>query len=588
MKNIKKLQYIISLSGKKETFLLLVMIIVSALLETLGVASILPFMTVLSNPELIANNHIFNEIFEIFKLFGVRNSQSFLFALGLLFFILLILSILFKAATMYLEVRYTQLREYEISKRLIKIYLDQPYSWFLNENSADLGKNILSEVNQVIGGGLKPLISLITKAFLAFTIIILLILVDLKITIMVSLTLGISYGLIFKFARGYLNRIGGDRLKSNQERYTIVNEAFGAVKEVKVGGLEKFFIDRFSAPAKVFATKQSSASVISQLPRFGLEIVAFGGIILLILYLIQKTGNFNSALPLISLYALASYRLLPAIQQIYGSLTLITFVGPSLDKLHDDLKNFETQNKIFDMDQVEFNNQILLKDISYSYPNSSRTVLDNINIKIDAKTTVGFVGTTGSGKTTTVDIILGLLEAKSGFLEVDGKIINEQNKRSWQSIIGYVPQQIYLSDDTISSNIAFGIPKKKIDDMAVKKAAKIANLHEFVINELPQKYETFVGERGVRLSGGQRQRIGIARALYHNPKVLILDEATNALDNQTEKAVMDAVNSLSNNITIILIAHRLNTVQKCDNIFLLEDGKIKSQGKFDDLFNKKI
>jgi len=173
-------------------------------------------------------------------------------------------------------------------------------------------------------------------------------------------------------------------------------------------------------------------------------------------------------------------------------------------------------------------------------------------------------------------------------LEVDGKIINEQNKRSWQSIIGYVPQQIYLSDDTISSNIAFGIPKKKIDDMAVKKAAKIANLHEFVINELPQKYETFVGERGVRLSGGQRQRIGIARALYHNPKVLILDEATNALDNQTEKAVMDAVNSLSNNITIILIAHRLNTVQKCDNIFLLEDGKIKSQGKFDDLFNKKI
>ena len=518
MKNIKKIQYLISLSGKKETFLLLALIIISALLETLGVASILPFMTVLSNPELVEKNLILVQMFEISKLFGIENNKSFLFFLGLLFFILLVLSLLLRALTIYLEARYALMREYEISKRLVHVYLNQPYSWFLNRNSADLGKTILSEVNQVVGGGLKPLINLTAKAFLAFTIIILLILVDPKISLIVGLSLGFSYGLIFKFARGYLNKIGGIRLKSNEERYTVVNEAFGAVKEVKIGGLEKFFIDRFSSPAKVFAKKQSSASIVSQLPRFGLEIVAFGGIMLILLHLIQKSGSFNSALPLISLYALASYRLLPAVQQIYASFTTITFVGPSLDKIQNDLKKFEAQNKADNKDEIEFNKQISLKNITFSYPNSDRKALDNITIKIDAKTTVGFVGTTGSGKTTTVDIILGLLDAQTGFLEIDGKIITKQNKRTWQKLIGYVPQQIYLSDDTISSNIAFGVPKEEIDNIAIEKASKIANLHEFVTNELSEKYMTVIGERGVRLSGGQRQRIGIARALYHNPK----------------------------------------------------------------------
>ena len=245
--------------------------------------------------------------------------------------------------------------------------------------------------------------------------------------------------------------------------------------------------------------------------------------------------------------------------------------------------------KTFNLDQddsaLQLNKQIALQNIHYQYPNSTRTVLKNINLSISAYSTVGLVGATGSGKTTTVDIILGLLEAQRGSLKVDGIEINKRNVRAWQKIIGYVPQNIYLADDTVAANIAFGIESEDIDFKAVERASIIANLHDFVINELPSQYNTTVGERGIRLSGGQRQRIGIARALYHNPQVLILDEATSALDNMTEKAVMEAVHNLGKQITIILIAHRLTTVKKCDNIILFENGEFKSQGTYDELIN---
>jgi len=298
-----------------------------------------------------------------------------------------------------------------------------------------------------------------------------------------------------------------------------------------------------------------------------------------------QTGGFNNALPIVSLYVFAGYRLLPSLQQIYVAVTQLTFIRPALDKLHEEFKNLKKYNDNEDLDTLSLNKSIILNNISYNYPNSSRTALKDISLSIPAKFTVGIVGSTGCGKTTTVDIILGLLEPQKGVLEVDGKIITKKNSRSWQRSIGYVPQSIYLSDNTVATNIAFGVDPKDIDQVAVEKASKIANLHNFVIGELPEQYQTIVGERGVRLSGGQRQRIGIARALYHNPEVLILDEATSALDSQTEKVVMEAVNNLSKNITIILIAHRLSTVKNCDIIFKLDKGQLISQGTFDEVIS---
>ena len=551
----------------------------------IGVASILPFMAVLTNLSIVETNFFLNSMFEFSKIIGIENNQQFLFALGILVFITLLLSLLFKAVTTYFQVRFVMMREFSIGKRLVEGYLRQPYSWFLNRHSADLGKNILSEVGQVIAIGLKPLMEIIAKGILVIMLIILLILVDPKLALIVGFTLLVAYYFIFSLVRKYLNRIGEERVKSNEKRFKVVTEAFGASKEVKLGGLERIYINLFSGSAKIFALTTASAFVINQIPRFILEAVAFGSILLLILYTMADTGSFNKVIPILSLYVFTGYRLLPAAQQIYASFTSMSFAGPSLDKLHDDLKNLKKFNENTEKNILTLSKKIILKNINYSYPNSSRTALNDINLIIPANSKVGFVGTTGSGKTTTVDIILGLLEAQKGTLEVDDTIITNQNTRAWQRSIGYVPQQIYLSDDTVEANIAFGQEIKNINKEAVEKAAKIANLHNFVIEELPNKYQTTIGERGVRLSGGQRQRIGIARALYHNPQVLILDEATSALDNETEEAVMEAVNNIGKNITIILIAHRLNTVKNCDIIFKLEKGRIVDQGSFESLIN---
>ena len=584
---LKKLLLLLTPHERKHLGLLLIMIIIMAFLDMIGIASILPFMAVLANPTLIETNSILNTMFQVSNIFGVESNKQFLFALGVLVFVLLITSLAFKALTTYVQVRFVQMREYSIGKRLVEGYLHQPYSWFLSRNSAELGKDILSEVQQLISTGISPSLELIAKGAVTITIIILLIIADPKLTLIVGLSLGGSYGMIFYILRKYLNQIGKKRLINNQLRFKSVTEAFGAAKEIKVGGLEQIFVNLFSNAAQNYAQTQASVRVVAQLPRFILEAIAFGGILLLILYSMNNLGSFNNALPIISLFIFAGYRLLPALQSIYSCLIQITYIGPSIDKIYNDIKNNKSFNENQDEDVLDLNKNIILKNIHYNYPNSSKTVLKDINLSIPSKSTVGLIGTTGSGKTTMVDIILGLLDPQKGFLEIDGKIITKQNLRSWQRSIGYVPQHIYLTDDTVEANIAFGASSENIKKDLVEKAAKIASLHEFVVNELPKKYQTIIGERGIRLSGGQRQRIGIARALYHNPKVLILDEATSALDNQTEQAVMEAVNNLSNNITIIMIAHRLDTVKNCDIIFKIDKGQVVEQGDFNKIIHRK-
>jgi ABC-type multidrug transport system fused ATPase/permease subunit len=288
------------------------------------------------------------------------------------------------------------------------------------------------------------------------------------------------------------------------------------------------------------------------------------------------------------LYVYAGYRLLPALQQVYSASTQLRFVDLSLDRIYQDLKKLnvsETKKALSNCKPISLEKLISLKNISFTYPGSTRLIIKNLNLNISANTTVGIIGSTGSGKTTTIDIMLGLLEAQKGKLEVDGQEITNFNLKSWQKSIGYVPQYIYLSDDTIASNIAFGIDTKSIDYNQIKKVAKIANLHDFVEKELPEKYQTIIGERGTRLSGGQRQRIGIARALYGKPKVLILDEATSSLDNETEKVVIDAIDNLDKKITIIMIAHRLNTIKKCDVIFKLDKGNLINSGTYNEIVN---
>ena len=583
MKLINKLLYFLSSHEKRRAYLLLGMIITMAFIDMLGIASILPFIAILTNPQLIETNYILKSAFEFTSAFGVVTDQQFLFVLGIFVFLFLLFSLSFKAITFYFQVRFISMREHSLAKRLVERYLHQPYSWFLSRHSAELGKTILSEISKVAGKGLASLLNLIAQSAVTIAIIILLILVEPKLTMIVGFTLGAAYLLIFKSTQSFVNRIGKESVKVNATRYIALNEAFSAAKEIKLGGIEKIYIERFSEPSKSLAKYSAFLAIIGQIPRFALEAITFGGMILVTLYLMSKAGNFISTAPILALYAFAGYRLMPALQQIYFSITLLNFTIPAIDSVYDDLKSLQPYSPSRIEKALPLKKDITLKNLHYNYPNATRIALKDINFIIQARSTVGLVGSTGSGKTTTVDIILGLLEAQKGTLEVDGKAINKNNRNAWQRSIGYVPQRIFLSDNSVAANIAFGIDPKDINQDAVEHASKIANLHEFIINELPLQYQTTVGENGVRLSGGQRQRIGIARALYHKPQVLILDEATNALDNLTERAVMDAVQKLRKNMTIIIIAHRLSTLKNCDNILLLEKGELKEQGTFEKL-----
>jgi ABC-type multidrug transport system fused ATPase/permease subunit len=587
MLTLKKLLALLTPPELKRAGVLMGMILVMAFLDMLGVASILPFMAVLANPELVHTNAVLNTAFITSRHIGINTPEQFLFALGVLVFVLLVTSLAFKALTTYALTRFGLMREYSICKRLVEGYLHQPYSWFLNRHSADLGKTILSEVSTVINNGMIPLMTLMAHSTVTLALLILLLIVDPLLALSIGVILGLAYTVIFAVMSGWLKRLGQARIDANKERFTAVGEAFGAAKEVKVGGLEQAYIQRFAAPAKTYAQSEAHARMISQLPRFAIEAIAFGGMLLVMLYLMVKSGSFASALPVIALYAFAGYRLMPALQQIYVAFTQLRFTGPALDALQQDLASLQDadvqQGRISPLPLTQ---AITLNQVSYRYPNSPQSALKGIDLSIPAHSTVGFVGATGSGKTTTVDVILGLLEPQEGALKIDGQLITAANRRQWQRAIGYVPQHIYLTDDSVAANIAFGVPAKDIDTQAMERAAKIANLHEFVVNELLQGYATTVGERGVRLSGGQRQRIGIARALYHNPQVLILDEATSALDNLTEQAVMEAVKKLGHEITIILIAHRLTTVRDCDQIFLLNKGAITAIGTFEELIEK--
>jgi ABC-type multidrug transport system fused ATPase/permease subunit len=583
MEIFKKYLSLLAPNEKRKALLLLIMILIMAILDMIGVASILPFMAVLTNPGLIETNFFLNSLFQYSNVFGVDNKQEFLFSLGAVAFLMLIFSLIFKALTTYVQLKYVQMIQYSIGKRLVEKYLQQPYSWFLDQNSSELGKNILSEVQSVVSNGISPLMDLIAKSMIVIALLSLLILVDPKLAIIVGLSLFLSYLIIFYFVRNLLHELGKKRLKNQQIRFKLISEVFGASKEVKLGGLENIYLKNFSDSTKIYSNSIATSQIIAQIPRFVLEVIAFGGILLVILYFMLKTGNINNAIPIVSLYVFAGYRLMPALQQIYTSFTQLTYILPSINKMHNNFNNIKNFEFNLSNEPLSFNKSINLRNITYNYPNKYTKALDNINMTIPVNSTIGLVGTTGSGKTTTVDIILGLLEPQQGFLEVDGHKITNHNLRSWQNLIGYVPQNIYLSDDTVEANIAFGVDPENINHDRIIKVSEIANLHKFIKDELPNQYLTEIGERGVKLSGGQRQRIGIARALYHNPKLIIFDEATSSLDFKTEEIVMSAVNKLQKEVTIILIAHRLNTLKNCDIIFKIENGKVIGKGKFEEL-----
>ncbi len=561
-------------------FLLMLSIAVS---EVLGVASVMPFMAVLANQEVVDSNKY---LAGAFQLFGFERRESFLFALGLLFFVLLLGSLSLKALGLWAQLRFSYNRSFVWSSRLVAAYLRQPYEWFLNRHSADLATSILAEVDDVVWNALIPMLQVVAQSMVAVLLLALLVAVEPRLALIIGAIVGGGFAAISYFFRLRLKQLAEERLIATRARFHVVEEAFGGVKEVKIGGLEDQILRRFQLPSHIRMQRQISANLIAFLPSLAMQGLLFGGMLVALLYLIAVHGTFQDALPIVGLYALAGYRLMPAVQRVSEEGARLRASEATVDAIAKDLRALEmSAERTSDSttERLGLTRALELRNITYGYPNAERLALNGVSLTIPASGSIGLVGSTGSGKTTLVDIMLGLLRPHSGSIVVDGRPIDEATVRRWQRSLGYVPQQIFLTDDSIAGNIAFGLQATHIDQASVERAARIANLHEFVVTELPDGYQAKVGERGVRLSGGQRQRIGIARALYHNPDALILDEATSALDNLTEHAVMEAVRTLSQKKTVIMIAHRLSTVRHCDCIYMLEQGRIVAQGTYDEL-----
>jgi ATP-binding cassette, subfamily B, bacterial PglK len=372
-------------------------------------------------------------------------------------------------------------------------------------------------------------------------------------------------------------------------RYRSTYEAFGGIKELKVNNRENYFLNNYSRASLRHAHYNVWAETIGRLPRSALEVIAFGGIILSTLVLLLTLEDARQVIPIIGLFAFAGFRLMPAMQEAFYCLISIRYYRSTLRKIHHDLviglpdQHLKAIVVSASPKPLKFQDSIRLDKVTFNYPNTSYPVFHDINITIKYNTSIAFVGPTGAGKTTLVDIILGLLIPQVGSMHVDNQLINEMNLKNWQANLGYVPQQIYLSDDTIKRNIAFGIDDKDIDPAAIEQASRLANIQNFILSELPNGFNTVIGERGIRLSGGQRQRIGIARALYHDPELLVFDEATSALDGITEEAILVAMQGIAKLKTLIIIAHRLTTVRDCDMIYMLDKGSIIASGTYEEL-----
>lgn len=587
---LRKLFSLLTRRERRNLYILFVAVLVMASLQVASVASIMPFLSVASDPSIIQENEYLQWAYQTV---GFDDDRSFLIALGLAALTVLVVSNAFIILTRWAMERYSWGRNHSLSRRLLRSYLHRPYEYFLTRNSSELGKNILEEVKEVTDQMLKPALRGGAKGVVALFIVGFLVYFDPVVALMVALVLGTAYGGIYFFVREQLDARGEARVEANTKRYQFVGEAFGGIKEVKIQGKEEAFLDLYDDPSKRYARNQALYRVIKKTPRYVIEAVAFGGIILIAIYLIAIQDSIQQVVPVLGLYAFAGYRLLPALQEAFHGLASARFNVAALNKLHRDLRGrMEADTPDHSPAEDERTKPLTLEDtlelrgVSYTYPDAQQPAINDLSLTISARTITGFVGKTGSGKTTAVDLILGLLRPQDGTITIDGTPLGDDMLRRWQKTLGYVPQHIYLSDDSVARNIAFGVAPENIDMDAVRDAARRAHILDFVEGELPRQWDTVVGERGVKLSGGQRQRIGIARALYHRPSVLVFDEATSALDQSTEAGVMEAIYDLEGEQTILLISHRLSTVERADNIFMLEDGRKVGEGTYDELMEE--
>ena len=575
---LKEINYVFSKRDKAKLLVLLAIIVIGAFLELMGVSAILPFVNAILAPNALMNN---SYITFLNSIFGFTSSKQ------IIVFLALTLIVVYIAKNVYIvfmtgcQYRFVYNNQRRLAGRMMNCYLRQPYIYHLSHGSAEILRNLDVDVKNFFSV-IISLLQLFTEGCVCFVLLCYLFYKDKSITLGVCIVLCGFMFIYLHYIRKKVTTMGVETREYLVSINKDILQAFGGVKEVKILERESFFTNKFDSDYKGYADRQTRYFIYGMLPRPLMETVCITGLLLVIVFKLLNGTQPTYFVTTVSVFAVAAFRMLPSFSKITNNLNNVMFNKASVNALYNDLQEMNDLEAALLLEfgkkeNIIFNQNIALEEVDFKYPNTYKYVINNVTFTIPKNSSIAFIGPSGEGKTTLADMVLGLLTADNGKVLVDGSDIQE-NISGWHKMLGYIPQTIYLMDDSIKNNIAYGIPEEEIDAKRLWKALEDAQIKEF-IESFPEGINTEVGERGVRLSGGQRQRIGIARALYNNPEVLILDEATSALDNETEAAVMDAINHLAGSKTLIIIAHRLSTIENCDIIYEVKNGRVKDVTK---------
>lgn len=572
-RSFHKIWELLTAPERRNAVVVLCLMFIGMVLETLGIGLVIPALALFTQSD-IAHAHPSLQPF----LNAIGNpSQTELVIGGMLVLVsVYIVKTLFLAFLAWQQTRFAFDVQAQLSQRLFALYLRQPYTFHLQRNSAQLVRNVFNEVNLFTFNCLLPGMLVLTESLVMLGLCSLLLIVQPLGTLALIAIFGGAAWSFNKITRGYISRWGAARQRHDGLRLQHLQQGLGGVKDVKLLGREAEFTRQFQLHNVHSSRAAQFQATLQQLPRFWLELLAVGALAVLVIIMVSQGSGVGGILPTLGLFAAAAFRLMPSVNRVLTSLQSVRFGLPVIETLHGELRLQSLETLTASSVGNRFKTLLELADVSYSYLGAAAMALNHISLTVHRGESIGFIGASGAGKSTLVDILLGLLKPCHGEVRVDGRSIQE-DLRGWQSQIGYVPQSIYLTDDTLRRNVAFGLPDESIDDAAVRRAIKAAQLEEF-LRQLPDGLNTLVGERGIKLSGGQRQRIGIARALYHDPAVLVLDEATSSLDTATELGVMEAVQALQGEKTLIIVAHRLSTIEHCDRLYRLHAGSVVAQG----------
>lgn len=584
---LKELYALLTADQRKKLLRLQILVVLMSFGEIAGVLSIGPFMAVVGDMSRLQGD---GTMAQLYSVSGFEEPRTFLLWLGIAVLVVLTGAALVSMYTIWRLSMYGARVGSELSSRLYKHYMQQPWLFHASGSSSQLTNKIAQESGRITNQIVNPIMQMNAKLVMAVFMSIAILIYNPVVALVGLAVFSIAYAVLYGTVRRRLVRNGKSISDSQRLRFKLMAEGFGGIKDALLLGRQRFFTDRFRAASELFATAQGTNQALGQAPRYAMELVAYGTVIGLVLYLlVTYNGNLGAILPILSIYALAGFKLLPAFQQVYTSISAIRGNLSAFESLRDDLyastemnRHEQAGDEDLERPYLKPQRNILLDQVVFTYPGKQDPALRGVTLDIPVNKVVGLVGASGSGKSTAIDMLLGLIAPEQGQVRIDGETLSDDNRRAWQNSLGFVPQAIFLADSSIRENIGFGLPPDAIDEAKVRTAASMAHLDE-LLAELPDGLDTRVGERGVQLSGGQRQRIGIARALYDDADVLILDEATSALDGITEKLIMDAIHDFSGKKTIMMIAHRLGTVKQCDSIYLLADGRVVDQGTYSEL-----